>query len=201
MTAQPRGRAEGVRRWVRRPATQWPAVLLLAAVWVLLWGDVSWANVIAGLVLAVVVVVVFPLPPVKADATFRFVPFCRLAGRFVADLVVASLQVAWTAVRPGSVPRGAIVRVPLRDAGDVFLTLTAVLATLVPGTLAVETSRQSGCLFLHVLDLDGSGGADGVRRSTQDLEERVLRALAGDAVLERCGLAGASRDRPEEVQH
>jgi multicomponent Na+:H+ antiporter subunit E len=197
MTDQPRRRSDILRRLVSRPAAQWPAVGLLTAVWVLLWGDLSWANVIAGALLAVVVVVAFPLPPVKADAAFRLVPFLRLAGRFVSDLVVASVQVAWTALRPGPAPQGAIVRVQLRNPDDVFLTLTSVLATLVPGTLAVETSRRTGRVFVHVLDIDGFGGADGVRRSTQDLEERVLRALAGDAVLERCGLAGPSSERGE----
>ncbi|MCK0117646.1 Na+/H+ antiporter subunit E [Isoptericola sp. S6320L] len=197
MTEQPRRRAGALRRVVGRPVAQWPAVVLLAAVWVLLWGDLSWANVIAGALLAVVVVVAFPLPPIKADAAFRFLPFCRLAWRFVADLVVASLQVAWTALRPGPPPQGAIVRVQLRNPDDVFLTLTSVLATLVPGTLAVETSRRTGRVFVHVLDIEGFGGADGVRRSTEELEERVLRALAGDAVLERCGLAGPTEHHEE----
>lgn len=197
MTDQRRRRTRAVRRRLKNPITQWPAVAMLAAVWVLLWGDLSWANVIAGTALGVVVVIAFPLPPVPADAHFRILPFCRLALRFVADLVVASLQIAWTALRPGPGPEGAIVRVQLRNPDDVLLTLTAILATLVPGSLAVEASRRTGRVFVHVLDIDSSGGPEGVRRNVQQLEERVLRAFAADAVLERTGLAKRSADQRE----
>jgi multicomponent Na+:H+ antiporter subunit E len=189
-------RAGFVRRRLRRPVAQWPAVTGLTVAWVLLWGDVTWANVVGGVVLSTVVVVVFPLPPVRTEARLRFVPFCRLFVRFVTDLTLASFQVAWTALRPGRVPQGALVRVQLRDTDDVFLTLTAVLAALVPGTLVVETRRRTGTLFLHVLDAEAAGGTAGVRRSVRDLEERVLRALAADEVLERCGIAPSS-DRKE----
>lgn len=180
---------------VRSLRTQWPALVLLAGVWVLLWGDLSWANVLAGLALAALVVVVFPLPPVEAHTRFRLVPFGALAGRFVTDLVVASFQVAWTAVRRGPAPQGAVVEVQLRNPADVFLTLTAVLSSLVPGSLVIETRRRTGMVFLHVLDIDGSGGASGVRRDILRLEERVLRALASDDVLDRCGV-GPSKPPP-----
>ncbi|WP_166844900.1 Na+/H+ antiporter subunit E [Isoptericola sp. BMS4] len=187
----------GVRRRLRRLVGQWPALLILATVWVLLWGDLSWANALAGLGLGAVVVLAFPLPPIRADGRFRLVPACVLAGRFVADLVVASFEVAFTALRPGPPPQGAIVRVRLRNPDDVFLTLTAVLSTLVPGSLVVEAQRRTGIMFLHVLDIEASGGAAGVRRDVLRLEERVLRAFASDDVLARCDLPRPGRPADE----
>jgi multicomponent Na+:H+ antiporter subunit E len=180
---------------LRSLVVQWPAVLLLAAVWVLLWGDVSWANVLAGLGLGALVVVVFPLPPVVADTRFRLVPFAVLAGRFVGDLVLASFQVAWTALRPGRTPQGALVQVRLRNPDDAFLTLTTVLSSLVPGSLVVEVRRRTGLVYVHVLDIESAGGPAGVRRDILRLEERVLRALASDDVLERCDVAGPGSSR------
>ncbi|MEE3922594.1 Na+/H+ antiporter subunit E [Micromonospora sp. BRA006-A] len=40
----------------------------LVTVWVLLWGTFSWANVISGLVVAAVLLVVFPLPLSRSPA-------------------------------------------------------------------------------------------------------------------------------------
>ncbi|MEN5075358.1 Na+/H+ antiporter subunit E [Isoptericola cucumis] len=185
MSLHPRRRAA---RRVRLLSAQWPALVVLTVIWVLLWGDLSWANVLAGLALAVFLVVVFPLPPIVSDGRFRLVPFLALMGRFLSDLVVASFKVAWVALRPGPAPHAAVVQVRLRNAQDVYLTLTAVLSTLVPGSLVIETRRDSGILFLHVLDIEASGGVDGVRRDILALEARVLRALASDEVLARCGM-------------
>src|SRR6185312_12962774 len=46
----------------RRRALQWPAVLWLTVVWCLLWGEFTVGNVLAGVVVAVGVLVLFPLP-------------------------------------------------------------------------------------------------------------------------------------------
>lgn len=176
------------RRRGRRLVAQWRSLLVLAALWVLLWGDLSWANVIAGLVLGALVVVVLPLPSVDRGGTLRPWPLLVLVGRFVADLVVASFQVAWTALRFGHTPRSGVVGVRMRSASDVFLTVTAELSSLVPGSLVVEAKRSTATLYLHVLDLEASGGPDAVRAKTLALEARVLRAFADRAELERAGL-------------
>nr|WP_245852582.1 Na+/H+ antiporter subunit E [Isoptericola jiangsuensis] len=186
-------------RRLRHTLGQWPALLFLTLVWVLLWGDLSWANVLGGGLLALVVLVVFPLPSVQARGRFRPWPFVVLVGRFLTDLVVASFQVAFLALRPGYRPAGAVVQVRLRNPDDLFLTATAVLSTLVPGTLVLETRRRTGLVFLHVLDVDRAGGPDAVRADIRRLEARVLRAFAPDDVLERCGLGpGAVPDDTAE---
>ncbi|GAA4723669.1 Na+/H+ antiporter subunit E [Isoptericola chiayiensis] len=179
-----------LRRAAGRFVWQWPAVAALTVVWVLLWGDVSWANVLGGAALAALVVVAFPLPRIEDRATFRVLPFLGLLRRFVADLVVASFQVAWVAVRPGPLPRGAVVEVQLRNPDDLFLTVTAVLSTLVPGSLVVEARPDTGRLYVHVLDIAHFDGPEAVRADIRGLEERVLRTLAPSEVLERCGLEG-----------
>ncbi|MGF0115275.1 Na+/H+ antiporter subunit E [Promicromonospora sp. Marseille-Q5078] len=186
MSLHPRRRPA---RLLRRLGSQWHALVLLTLVWVMLWGDLSWANVLAGALIGVVVVILFPLPPITMHGTVRPGRAAVLAGRFVADLFVASFQVAWAALRPGPTPHGAIVAVRLRNPEDAYLTITAVMSSLVPGSLVVEARRSTGVVYLHVLDIDGSGGPEAVRRHTLALEERVLRAFASDVVLARCGLA------------
>ncbi|PZR53466.1 Na+/H+ antiporter subunit E [Xylanimonas oleitrophica] len=176
------------RRRVQRLREQWRTVVVLTVMWLLLWGDLSWGNVVAGAALAVVVVTVLPLPSIGTHATLRPWPLLVLVARFVADLVVASFQVAWQAVWPGPQPRGGVVAVPLRTTSDVFFTTIAELSALVPGSLVIEADRDRATLYLHVLDLAVSGGADAVRERTRKLEERVLRAFAEKDELRRTGL-------------
>jgi len=183
------------QRHPRRPrrslAAHWRALLVLATVWVFLWGDLSWANVLGGLAIGAVVVTVFPLPRIATRGTVRIGPFLSLLAHFVGEVFTASFQVAWLALRPGPQPRGGVVGVRLRNPNDVFLTITAEITSLVPGSVVVEAHRRTGMLYMHVLDLEGSGGPEGVREATLDLEARVLRAFATDAVLDRLGLDGS----------
>lgn len=93
------GAASGAKRV--RATFQWPVVLLLAAVWVLLWGELTILNVVSGIVVAVVVLAAFPLPPIERPVRVRPLGLVRLTVRFGYDLVVASAQVAAQALRFG----------------------------------------------------------------------------------------------------
>jgi multicomponent Na+:H+ antiporter subunit E len=177
------------RRRARRLRHQWTTIAVLTLIWVLLWGDLSWANLIAGALLGAVLVTVMPLPSVRTHGRLRPGPFLTLAGRFVVDLFAASFHVAWLALRPGRHPRSGIVGVCLASSSEVFLTITAEVTSLVPGSVVVEAHRSTRMLYLHVLDLPYSGGPDGVRETTLALEARVLRAFASDDELLRLGLA------------
>jgi multicomponent Na+:H+ antiporter subunit E len=81
-----------------------------------------------------------------------------------------------------------VIGVRLRSHSDLYLTVTAELASLVPGSLVIEAHRLTGMLYLHVLDAEAAGGVEAHRAAVLELEERVLRALASDAELERAGL-------------
>ena len=176
------------RRRARRLTRLSPTMTVGAVIWVLLWGDLSWANVLSGITLGALVAVAFPLPPFGTAATLRPGRLLRLAGRFGSDLVLASFQVAWSAVTPGPAPEGGLVSVQLRTESDLFIASTAGLSSMVPGTLVVDLDRSSRTLRLHVLDLDRSGGTDAVRESTLALEARLLRAFAAHDELVRVGL-------------
>ena len=167
---------------------QWPTILWLALVWILLWGEFTWANVLGGLAVGVVVTLVFPLPAMGFSIKVRPWHMLRLAWFFLSSLVKASFQVALQALSPRSDVHGAVVGVRLRNPADLYLTVTAELSTLVPGTLVVEAQRITGMLYLHVLDLAASGGEDAVRDDVLELEARVLYALASDEELVRAGL-------------
>lgn len=164
------------------------SVLWLTLVWVGLWGSVTVANVLAGLVVAVLVVLGLPMPAIDYHGRIRVGRLLLLVGRIAVDLVVASTQVAMLALGRRT-PRSAVIRVALRSHSDLYLTLVAQLVSLVPGSMVVEAHRVSGTLYVHVLDV-APDGIEAHRRDVLAIEERVLRALASAEELDRAGLTG-----------
>ncbi|MGK5519141.1 Na+/H+ antiporter subunit E [Micromonospora sp. URMC 107] len=161
------------------------AVTGLTGVWVLLWGTLSWANLISGLVLSVVLLAVFPLPPVTFAGRIRPVPLARFWVRFLRDLVVASAQIAWLAVRFGHPPLSAIIAVPLRVNTDLNLTLTAEALSLVPGSLIIEADRTTGTLYVHVIGVRSREEVERFRQGVLDLEARIVAAIGSPDELRR----------------
>ena len=177
-----------------------PLVLWLTAVWVGLWGSVTVANVLGGLVVAVVLVVVLPLPSVPGRPLVRPVWLLRFVGHFAVDLVVSSLQVARLVLRPRLDLRQGVITVPVRGASDGLLTLLADAISLTPGTLTLEVDRPRSTLYVHVLDVGGPGAEElgAVHRSMQDLERLAVRAI-GSAEARR-GLADDEARDGQEVR-
>ncbi|GIE95350.1 Na+/H+ antiporter subunit E [Paractinoplanes rishiriensis] len=157
------------------------AVAGLTGIWVLLWGRPTWINVVGGLLVATVILMVFPLPPVTFGGRLSLPGLLRLVSRFLADLVVASVQIAVLAFRFGHVPRSAVIAVPLRVPTDLNLTLTAEALSLVPGSLIVEADRARGVLYVHVLGVRDRAEVERFRQGVLELEARIVDALGSPA--------------------
>jgi multicomponent Na+:H+ antiporter subunit E len=164
----------------RRRGFQWPVILFIVVVWNLLWGNVSVANVLSGLLVAILVVAVFPLPPILYTGRMRPVGLAKLVYWFVIDLVAASAQIAWLAIRPGPPPTSAVIEVTLFSDSDLYLTLTAEFVSLVPGSVIVDVHRASSTLYVHVVDVHGDADIAEARRRVLREERRVMEALASD---------------------
>jgi multicomponent Na+:H+ antiporter subunit E len=160
-----------------------PMVVVLALAWVLLWGNLSIANVVSGALIGVVVTAVFPLPPIVFEGRVHPIAMARLIGWFVADLVQASMQVTALALRFGHEPRNAVIQVDLRSRSDLYLTITAELVTLVPGSVVIEVRRSTSTLFIHVLGVRDDADVEGARSAALAVEERVVLALASETEL------------------
>ena len=163
-------------------------ILWLTTIWVLLWGEVSAANILGGVAVAMVATVVLPMPVIEFHGRLHLRSLFYLAYRFVVDLVVASFQVAFRALDPRALPHGAVLAVHLRSHSDLYLTLTSELVSLVPGSIVVEAHRITGMLYVHILDVPMAGGVEEARQHVLDTEARVLRAFASDEELEEAGL-------------
>ena len=172
-----------------RPAT----LLWLTLVWMALWGDLSLFHLLAGFGVAVLVCVVFPLPSLRMHVRIRPLRLVWLVLHFVADVVKASIQVAWTTLQLGRDPRNAVIEVDLRTPSDFVLTLVAEMTSLVPGSLVVEARRSTHTLFLHVLDARDEAGVARMRRDVLALERRVVLAFGTETEhLEHAASQGAA---------
>lgn len=191
--SSPAGPARWWTVWRGRRRDQAVALGWLVAVWLLLWGDLSWANLVGGAVVGAAVLLFFPLPPVTFGGRLRPGPLLVLAVTFVGELVSASLHVAAVAVHPGLRPRGAIIAVPLRIRTDLNLALTAELISLVPGTLIVDVDRDRGVLYVHVFDVRGPQDLAGSRARIRDVERRIVRAVGSAEEVRRLDTAPDDR--------
>lgn len=192
--------SESSARVAIRNATQRPGrfpkatigmIFWLTVVWVLLWGQVSTGNILAGFFLALFVTTITPLPANRFDGRFRPKALLRLIVVFIADIFRASFEVA-TFVLRGKTPKGAVIRVQTRSHSDVFLTATVGMTTLVPGSVTVDVHRSTGTLYIHVFDVEMAGGLDKAHKAVLDQEERILRAFASHDQLVDAGFVPGS---------
>jgi multicomponent Na+:H+ antiporter subunit E len=180
MSETPATRPLGARIW-----QQVPLLVALVVLWMLLWGSISWLNLVTGAVLALVVTRVFYLPPIELSGRFHAWWFLVFLRRFAVNLVAASFQVAAQAFDPRPVSRNAVIGVQLFTRSDLIMTLTAITLSLIPGSLVVEADRERSVLYLHVFSTPDSDAVEAARAQVMRIERQLVRALGSRHDLER----------------
>lgn len=168
----------------RRRKIQGAYVAALTVTWALFWGDISVANLLAGVVISLLLVALLPMPPIPYSGRVRPLGLIKLTARFLFDVVVASIQVAWQVFDFRRQPGSAIVRLNMRSDSDLYLTITAEMISLVPGTLAIELHRPESVMVVHVFGVD-EDNLDERIQTIREQEGRVLAAFASDEELAR----------------
>lgn len=169
-------------RWLTLGRAGMVAALVL--VWTLLWGEVSVPNVVSGLVVAVGLLIVFPLEEVEhVDHRIHPVGVIKLTAYFFYELVVSTVSVARDVIIGPSRVRTAVVACPLRVDADGLITFMANIIALSPGTLAIHETRDPLVIYIHVLKVRTP---DDVRRWTTRLETLAVGALGSPAMIEAC---------------
>ncbi|MBM7824290.1 multicomponent Na+:H+ antiporter subunit E [Arcanobacterium pluranimalium] len=187
--------AETIKRATRRPGrfphASMGMLVWLTIAWVMLWGDFTTGNFLAGFLVALLVTTVAPFPTAPFDGRFRPWGVVRLVAIFLWDIVRASwIQAAFILRRRR--PRGAIIRVQLRSHSDVYRAMVAGMTGLVPGSVVVDSHQATGTLYVHVFDTELAGGIAGVHQTLLEQEERVLRAFASHDELVAAGYVPGS---------
>jgi multicomponent K+:H+ antiporter subunit E len=134
--------------WLAHPALS----VLLATVWLLLQESLAPAQILAAIVFGLLVprLVHGFLGP--AMGTRRMSLALRFVGIVLWDIVVSNLTVARIVLSPGSRPRPAWVRVPLRLQQPGAITLLATIITTTPGTVSCIVDDQTHEILVHALD-------------------------------------------------
>lgn len=167
-------------------------VAWLTVLWLVLWRDVSVANVVSGVAIALVVLALFPPRQVTGDHALRPLKLMVFMGYFAWKLVVSNLIVAREIVTPRDNVRSGIVAVPVVACSDLVTTVVANAISLTPGTLTLEVRRDPPMLFVHVLHLHD---LDQVRRDI-----RTLQRLAVAAIGSAEAVAAFDADRQPDVE-
>ena len=147
----------------------------LVILWVALYGELSVGNVVGGLLVAGLLVVLFP----TSRHSVRHVrPWGAVAlGWYVFVNLITS---TWTVVVAVLFPRpdrveASVKAVQVSTRSATAMTLMGNLITLTPGTMTVDIDESAGVLRVHVLGrVDDHEFADSMAR----LEKKVLAALA-----------------------
>lgn len=166
-----------MRAWVLRI---W-VLVWLTLVWLLLWGTVSVANVLSGLVVAVGITLLLPLPAVPVQGRLHPLSLLRLVLHVAWWLVQSSVQVAWLAIRPGRPPLSAVLRGHLACKSDLVLALAVNIMNLTPGTIVLEIDQSRRLVYVHVLDVGNERSVERFYRQVAQLERLMIAAFERDS--------------------
>ena len=174
MTAHERGTASPASR----PMSKFTVSLILVAVWILLWGSASPANLLSGAAVAVALFVIYPsgLPrwPVRR---LRPWPVVVLVGRFAGDVVVSTFWLVVAALAPPSKVRAALVWVDLQFDDPALITMITNMTALTPGSMVVRAAHHDdgrATVLVHCL---GTGDPERFARGIAGLEVRCVKAV------------------------
>jgi multicomponent Na+:H+ antiporter subunit E len=159
-----------------------PYVAGLTAVWVLLWGDLSVANVLTGAVAAALLLVVFPLGHdiERVRHRFRLGAAVRLVLAFGWELTAASVVMIRHILGGRARERPGVVACPLRVGAPGLLTFLTNMIAMSPGTMPIDVDEDPPVLYVHVLRLQDP---EDVRARVSRFERLAVLALgSADAV-------------------
>lgn len=154
-----------------------PLLGWMVVVWGALWQDFTIGNLVFGLLIALVLVKVFRLPPIILSGRFNIWRAVVFGAAFMRDVVLASVEVVYLAIFRGPKTKSAIIAVSLRSESDLLVTFVGHVLTLVPGSYVVEVDRRSSTLYLHVLNVKNQTEVEKARASVMMIEERLIRMM------------------------
>lgn len=164
---------------LRRPYV--PAIL--AVIWMMLQDVYTVTSFVSGLLVAVLVLVIFPVPVLAAQSTASVSPpgvllrtyrFIRLILYFVQELLVANWAVVRLVLAPRVNLKPGVIAMKLRVQKPAQIALLANLISLTPGTLTLEISKDYGTAYLHAIDATDEAATLAVPRRFEAMIMEVI---------------------------
>ncbi|NLE80377.1 MAG: Na+/H+ antiporter subunit E [Rhodococcus sp.] len=153
----------------------------LATVWVLLWGNISIANILGGLAVGILIMVLLPLPKVPVEGRIHLFSLIQLIGLAIWYAAQSSLQLAWFAIRPSPPPVTGVLRYHLNFKSDLVLTLCVDVINLIPGTLVLEIDQPRRIAYIHVLDVGSEKAVNHFYKTIAQLERLFVASFERDS--------------------
>ncbi len=155
-------------------------VCWLILIWVLLWGNISAANILSGLAVALVITVLLPLPAVPVEGRFHPLSLLKLIVIVAWWLVVSSVQVAALALKPGKPPLTAVLRAHLDIKSDLVLALAVNILNLTPGNIVLEIDQARRMIYVHVLDVGSDRTVNRFYHQVDKLQKLLVATFERD---------------------
>jgi len=146
----------------------------LTVAWCGLWGEISTANLLAGLGIAVAVTTMGIGTP--GTGGVQLWPLLRFIGIVAVDLARSTIHVATEIVTPTDYTDESILAVDLPHPSREHLLMLVVAVTLTPGTAVVDADPDTGTLYLHLLH---HGRRDATVEHVHQLARLACAALPG----------------------
>jgi multicomponent Na+:H+ antiporter subunit E len=171
----------GKRSVLQQLRRQLPFFVWLIALWMLLWGQFTVLALLTGLIVAIFVTRVFRLPPVELSGRVNLWYGAIFVLTFLGAVVRGSLTVAWQVLDLRRQPGAAVIAVPLRTDDDLIMTHTAITASLIPGSLLIESDRDRRIIYLHMIGVRNLHDVEVQRESVVRWERRIVKAVGSRA--------------------
>jgi multicomponent Na+:H+ antiporter subunit E len=151
-------------------------VAFLLGIWLLLWGEVSIANVVSGLLVAALLLLVFPRTPSTTGFVVRPVPTLHFLLFFGREMIESVVLLSREVLSRRSRFHTGVIAVPVHGCPSALLAVVANLIALTPGTMTVQIDTDTPTLYVHVLIFRD---IESVRGKIEKLNRHVVLAFAG----------------------
>jgi multicomponent Na+:H+ antiporter subunit E len=141
--------------------------LLALVVWLMLTMEWTLANVMLGVVAALIAIAVAQ----QGNMVLRAYRLFSLLLFFIWEVLVANARMCVAILRPRLQLQPAIVAVPVEELSEQQLVVLATFVTLTPGTLSVDVSPDQSTLYIHTFHLDD------VTQFRREVKENVQRRI------------------------
>lgn len=153
-------------------------ILLLIAIWMVVTGEFTIANLIVGVVLAVTVRLVSSRQAFSRQYRKwnlrRIFHTIELILFFLWEVVQSGINVAIDVLRPKMRLRPGIVAVPMKGESPLSVTITSNLITMTPGSLTLWFDEKEQILYVHSMQVEDPGT---FREVTQNAFIRRVKAV------------------------
>lgn len=153
----------------------WPLSVAVLLLWLLLVADVSWGQVLLGLLLALALPLIADALQPEHARLGRYGAIARLARRVLWDMVLSNIEVARRILGPERVLTPGFVWVPL-DLDNIHgITALASIITLTPGTVSAELTVDRRYLLVHCFNLkDADATVAGIKHRYESLLKEIF---------------------------